>query len=65
VCAHFVFADSSGNHRYFAAAGVDHAQHNQNQFRFRRAAFYSQLKSKVGNILAKVIVLYINLHIVG
>jgi hypothetical protein len=27
--------------------------HNQDHFRFRRAAFYSQLKSKVGNTLAK------------
>jgi hypothetical protein len=36
---------------FFAASGVQHAQHNQDQFCFRRAAFYSQLKSKVGNIL--------------
>jgi hypothetical protein len=27
--------------RFFAASGVEHAQHNQDQFRFRRAAFYS------------------------
>jgi hypothetical protein len=32
-------------------------------FRFRRAAFYSQLKSKVGNILVKTAVLCINLNI--
>ena len=38
---------------YVAASGVEHAQHNQDQFRLRRAAFYFQLKSKVGNILAK------------
>ena len=38
---------------FFAASGVEHAQHKQDHFRFRGAAFYSQLKSKVGNILAK------------
>jgi hypothetical protein len=27
--------------RFFAASGVEHAQHHQDQFRFRRAAFYS------------------------
>ena len=42
--------------RYSAASEVEHAQHrgNQDQFSFRRVAFYSQLESKVGNILAKV-----------
>ena len=50
---------------FFAASGVEHAQHNQDQFRFRRAAFYSQLKSKVGNILAKATALRINLNIDG
>jgi hypothetical protein len=33
--------------------------------RFRRAAFYSQLKSKVGSIRAKATVLRINLDIDG
>ncbi len=33
-------------YRFFTASGVDHAQHNQDLFRFRRAAFYSHLKSK-------------------
>jgi hypothetical protein len=33
--------------------GVEHAKHNKEQFRYRCAAFYSQLKSKDGNILAK------------
>jgi hypothetical protein len=32
--------------RFFAALGVEHAQRKQDQFRFRRAAFYFQLKSK-------------------
>ena len=38
---------------------------NQDQFRIRCAAFYSQLISKVGNILAKAKVLRINLNIYG
>jgi hypothetical protein len=51
--------------RFFAASGVGHAKHIQDQFRFRRAAFYSKLKSKVGNILAKATALRINLNIDG
>jgi hypothetical protein len=30
---------------------LEHAQHNQDSFRLHRAAFYSQLKSKVYNII--------------
>ena len=56
-----LFADSSGNrHGFFAASGVDHKQHNHDQFCLCRAAFYSQLKSKVGNIIAKATALRIN-----
>jgi hypothetical protein len=39
--------------RYFAASGVELAQTNQDLFHFCRAAFFSQLKSKVSDILAK------------
>ena len=39
---------------FCAASGLEHAQHIQDQFRFRRAPFNSQLKSKVDNILSKV-----------
>ena len=49
--------------RFFAASGVQLAQ--SNQFHYRRAAFYSQLKSKVGNILAKAAALRIHLNIDG
>jgi hypothetical protein len=38
-------------------------RNTQDQFRFRRAAFHSQLKSKVGNILAKTTALRIDLNI--
>jgi hypothetical protein len=57
LCA-FYFADSSGNRsgtRVFAASGVQLAQTNHDMFRFHREAFYSQLKSKVGNMLAKAV----------
>jgi hypothetical protein len=58
----FVYADSSGD-RFFAASGVEHPQHNKDQCRFHRVAFYSQLKCKVGNIVDKVTALCINFDI--
>ena len=51
--------------RFFAASGVQLAQHDRGQFHFRRAAFSSQLKSKCGNILPKVAALRITLNIDG
>ena len=51
--------------RFFAASGVQLAQSDRDQFHYRRAAFSSQLKSKVGNILAKVATLWITLNING
>ena len=45
--------------RFFAASGVQLAQHDRGQFHYKRAAFSSQLKSKVGNILAKAAALRI------
>ncbi len=33
LCA-FCFCRSSGNHRFFAASGVERVQHNQGQLRF-------------------------------
>ena len=46
---------------YFAFMGTP-AQPDQDQFRFRRAAFYSSLKSKVGLIAAKAAALRINMN---
>ena len=46
--------------RFLAASGVQLAQTNHH---FRRAAFSSKLKSKVGHILAKAAALRINLNI--
>jgi hypothetical protein len=58
--------------RFFAAPGVQLAQHDRGQFHYRRAAFSSQLKAlsceekaKVGNILAKASALRIHLIIDG
>ncbi len=47
----------------FAPSGVQIAQHHRGQFHYRRTTFSSQLKSKIGNILTKSVVLRINLNI--
>jgi hypothetical protein len=49
--------------RFFPASGVQLAQSNSGLFHFRRAAFSSQLKSKVGSTLAKAAALRINIHL--
>jgi hypothetical protein len=41
------------------------AQHDRGLFHFRRAAFSSQLKSRIGNILAKAAALRVNLILDG
>ena len=49
--------------RFFTGSGVHHTQ--SNQFHYRREVFFSHVKSKVGNILAKTVTLCINLNIDG
>ena len=49
---------------YFRFTGVS-AQPNQDLFRYRRAAFYSGLKSKVGLIAAKTAALRVNMNTDG
>jgi hypothetical protein len=53
--------------RFFAASGVQFAQTNPNGqlFHFRRAAFLTHLKSKVGLALVKAAALRINLNLDG
>jgi len=51
--------------RFLAASGVQLAQSNRDLFHYRRAVFSSQLKSKIGNILAKSAALQINFNIDG
>ena len=58
-------AGSSETDHFFATSGVEHAEHNQDRFRFHRVPFYSQLNSKIDNILTKVTVQRINLDIDG
>ena len=50
---------------FFSTSGVQLGQPDRDQFGYRRVAFSSQLKSKVGNILAKAAVLWITLNIDG
>ncbi len=64
VCLLFLQAHRETG-RFFAASGVQLAQSNRGQFHYRRAVFSSQLKSKIGNILAKSAALRINLNIDG
>ena len=49
------------NISFFAFMGTP-AQPNQDQFLFRRAAFYSSLKGKVGLIAVKAAALRINMN---
>ncbi len=52
--------------RFFAASGVQSAQSTSGGFfHFRRAAFFANLESKIGNLLAKAAALRINLNIDG
>ena len=51
--------------RFFAASGVLSAQSDRGFLHYRRAAFSSMLKSRVGNILAKAATLRINLNLDG
>ncbi len=51
--------------RFFAVPGVQSAQFDRDQFHFRRAAFLTQLKSKVGLTLAKAADLRVNLNLDG
>ena len=52
--------------RFFAASGVQPVQHTSGGiFTFKRAAFLTQLKAKVGSSLAKAAVMSVNLNIDG
>jgi hypothetical protein len=46
-------------------SGVQLAKSDRGQFHYRRSAFSSQIKSKVGNILTKAAALRITLNIDG
>ena len=50
---------------HFNATGTPKQQNNSDSFRFRRAAFYQSLKSKVGLAAAKAAALRSNLNVEG
>jgi hypothetical protein len=50
---------------HFKAAGMSLQTNNSEALRFKRAAFYNGLKSKVGLAAAKAAVLRINLNVQG
>jgi hypothetical protein len=51
--------------RFFTDSGVQLPQTDRDQFHFRRAAFSSQFKSRVGLSLAKTVALRITLNLDG
>jgi hypothetical protein len=50
---------------HFTAAGLPSQRNQSESFRFKRAAFYQGLKSKVGLAAAKAAALRINLNVQG
>ncbi len=50
---------------FFAESGVLSGQTDRGFFHYRRSAFFSNLKSKTGNLLAKAAALRINLNLDG
>ena len=50
---------------HFTAVGMSSQRNHSDSFRFRRAAFYQSLKSKVGLAAAKAAALRINLNSVA
>jgi hypothetical protein len=62
----FILPDHRETDRFFTASGVPLAPSTSGGFfHFRHAAFFSNLKSKRGNLLVKVAVLRINLNLDG
>jgi hypothetical protein len=62
LCAFYSYMETDS---FFAASGVQLAQSNRGQFHYRRAAFSSQLKAKVGSTLAKAAALRVNFNLDG
>ncbi len=50
---------------HFTAAGMSSQRNHSDSFRFKRAAFYQSLKSKVGLVATKAAALRINLDVEG
>jgi hypothetical protein len=57
--------EGAEKYRFFAGSGVQLAEHDRGLFHFRRSAFSSHLKTKVGNTFEKDTGLCVNLNIDG
>jgi len=60
-----LFLQDRETEAHFTAAGISSQTNNSEALRFKRAAFYNGLKSKVGLAAAKVAALRINLNVQG
>jgi hypothetical protein len=60
-----VFAAHRETEAHFTAAGMSSQRNQSDSFRFKRAAFYNGLKSKVGLAAAKAAALRVNLNVQG
>jgi hypothetical protein len=61
-CVFFFYRETEAR---FTAAGMSSQRNQSDSFRFKRAAFYQSLKSKVGLAAAKAAALRINLNVQG
>jgi hypothetical protein len=64
-CDFFFYRPTGRPKAHFTAAGMPSQCNQSESFRFKRAAFYQGLKSKVGLAAAKAAALRINLHVQG
>ena len=64
-CVFFFYIPHRETEAHFPAAGMSSQRNHSDSFRFKRAAFYQSLKSKVGLAAAKVAALTINLSFEG
>jgi hypothetical protein len=64
-CVFFFLRAHRETEAQFTDAGMSSQRNQSDSFRFKRAAFYQSLKSKVGLAAAKVAALRINLNVEG
>ena len=64
-CVFFFYRPHWETEAHFTAAGMSSQTNNSEALRFKRAAFYNGLKSKVGLAAAKAAALRVNLNVQG
>jgi hypothetical protein len=64
-CVFFFYRPTERLEVHFTAAGMSSQTNNSEALRFKRAAFYNGLKSKVGLAAAKAAALRVNLNVQG